>query len=139
LVSPDGSSLDDFYLARPGAHDVQLRFFLDYGSNVALYPRFHEYFRSHQPPLLAVWGKNDPYFLPAGAEAFQRDLPDAEVRLFDTRHFALETHSQEIAGAIGAFFEDRLDPSLSASEPPAASPQAGAAGREGRMQHLQAK
>jgi pimeloyl-ACP methyl ester carboxylesterase len=121
LVSPDGSSLDDFYLARPGAHNVQLRFFLDYGSNVALYPRFHEYFRSRQPPLLAVWGKNDPYFLPAGAEAFQRDLPDAEVRLFDTGHFALETHCQEIASAVGAFLEGRLDPSLSAPAAFAAS------------------
>jgi hypothetical protein len=75
LVSPDGSTLDDFYLARPGAHKVQIGLFTDYGSNVALYPKFQEYLRLHQPPFLAVWGSNDPYFLPAGAEAFRRDLP----------------------------------------------------------------
>jgi pimeloyl-ACP methyl ester carboxylesterase len=105
LVSPDGSTLDDFYLARPNAHDVQLDLFTDYGTNVALYPKFQEYFPSHRPPLLAVWGKHDPYFLPAGAEGFRRDLPHADVRLFDTGHFALETHCEEIAGAIGAFLE----------------------------------
>jgi pimeloyl-ACP methyl ester carboxylesterase len=104
-VSPDGSTLDDFYLARPDAHDVQLNLFADYGTNVALYPKFQEYFRSHKPPLLAVWGKNDPYFLPAGAEAFRRDLPNADVRLFDTGHFALETHCDEIAKAIGQFLK----------------------------------
>jgi pimeloyl-ACP methyl ester carboxylesterase len=103
LVSPDGSTLDDFYLARPNAHEVQLSLFTDYGSNVALYPKFQEYFRTHQPPLLAVWGKNDPYFLPAGAQAFRRDLPRADIRFFDTGHFALETHCEEIASAIGAF------------------------------------
>jgi pimeloyl-ACP methyl ester carboxylesterase len=105
LVSPDGSTLDDFYLARPNAHDVQLDLFTDYGTNVALYPKFQEYFRSHRPPLLAVWGVNDPYFLPAGAQAFRRDLPHADVRLFDTGHFALETHCEEIAEAIGEFLE----------------------------------
>src|SRR5262249_34864700 len=94
VVSPDGSSLDDFYLARPGAHEVQISLFTDYASNVALYPKYQAYFRSHKPPLLAVWGRHDPYFLPAGAEAFQRDLPDAEIRLFDTGHFALETHGE---------------------------------------------
>jgi pimeloyl-ACP methyl ester carboxylesterase len=108
LVSPDGSTLDDFYLARPGAHKVQIELFTDYGSNVALYPKFQEYFRLHQPPLLAVWGKNDPYFLPAGAEAFRRDLPRAEVRLFDTGHFALETHCEEIATAINDFLTPEL-------------------------------
>ncbi len=102
-VSPDGSTLDDFYMARPGAHDVQLSLFTDYGSNVALYPKFQEYFRRHRPPLLAVWGRNDPYFLPAGAEAFRRDLPEADIRFFDTGHFALETHCDEIARAIGEF------------------------------------
>jgi pimeloyl-ACP methyl ester carboxylesterase len=105
LVSPDGSTLDDFYLARPGAHEVQLSLFTDYGTNVALYPKFQEYFRSHKPPLLAVWGKNDPYFLPAGARAFLRDLPDADLRLLDTGHFALETHCDEIAKAIGEFLD----------------------------------
>jgi pimeloyl-ACP methyl ester carboxylesterase len=103
LVSPDGYSLDNFYLARPGADEVQLDLFRDYKSNVALYPTFQEYFRTHQPPLLAVWGKNDPFFLPPGAEAFKRDIPKAVVRFFDTGHFALETHAAEIATAIRDF------------------------------------
>ena len=102
-VSPDGLSLDNFYLARPGADEVQLDLFGDYKSNVALYPTFQNYFRTHRPPLLAVWGKNDPFFLPVGAEAFQRDNPGAVVRFFDTGHFALETHAAEIAAAIRAF------------------------------------
>ncbi len=102
-VSPDGYSLDDFYMARPGAHDIQLDLFGDYRSNVALYPTFQAYFRKHQPRFLAVWGKNDPFFLPPGAEAFKRDIPKAEVRFFDTGHFALETHAGEIATAIRAF------------------------------------
>ncbi|WP_405587623.1 alpha/beta fold hydrolase [Streptomyces sp. NBC_01190] len=102
-VSPDGYGLDNFYLARPGAVDVQLDIFLDYATNVALYPTFQEYFRKSRPPLLAVWGRNDPYFLPAGAEAFKRDLPDVEVRFLDTGHFALETHVEEIADAIREF------------------------------------
>jgi len=105
LVSPDGRSLDDHYLARPGAHEVQLDLLLDYASNVALYPAFHAYFRNRQPPFLAVWGKNDPFFLPAGAEAFKRDIPGAEVRFFDTGHFALETHNTEIAAAIRDFLD----------------------------------
>jgi pimeloyl-ACP methyl ester carboxylesterase len=102
-VSPDGYSLDNFYLARPGADEVQLDLFGDYQSNVSLYPVFQEYFRKHQPPFLAVWGKNDPFFLPQGAEAFKRDIPGAEVRFFDTGHFALETHCDEIAAAIRDF------------------------------------
>ena len=105
LVSPDGRSLDDYYLTRPGAHEVQLDLLLDYASNVALYPAFHAYFRNHQPPFLAVWGKNDPFFLPAGAEAFKRDIPGAEIRFFDTGHFALETHCAEIAAAIRDFLD----------------------------------
>jgi pimeloyl-ACP methyl ester carboxylesterase len=103
LVSPDGYSLDNFYLARPGADEIQLDLFGDYKSNVALYPEFQAYFRKHKPPFLAVWGKNDPFFLPAGAEAFRRDIPGAEVRFFDTGHFALETHCDEIAAAIRDF------------------------------------
>jgi pimeloyl-ACP methyl ester carboxylesterase len=103
LISPDGRSLDDHYLARPGAHEAQLDLLLDYASNVALYPDFHAYFRNCQPPLLAAWGKNDPFFLPAGAEAFKRDIPNADVRFFDTGHFALETHAAEIAAAIREF------------------------------------
>jgi pimeloyl-ACP methyl ester carboxylesterase len=102
-VSPDGYSLDNFYLARPGADEVQLDLFGDYKSNVALYPTFQKYFRTHKPPFLAVWGKNDPFFLPPGAEAFKRDIPNAVVRFFDTGHFALETHAEEIAAAIRTF------------------------------------
>jgi pimeloyl-ACP methyl ester carboxylesterase len=102
-VSPDGYSLDNFYLARPGADEVQLDLFGDYKSNVALYPAFQAYFRTHKPPFLAVWGRNDPFFLPAGAEAFKRDIPDVIVRFFDTGHFALETHAGEIAALIRDF------------------------------------
>jgi pimeloyl-ACP methyl ester carboxylesterase len=102
-VAPDGYSLDNYYLGRPGAAEVQLDLFGDYNSNVALYPTFQRYFRTHQPPLLAIWGKNDPFFLPAGAEAYRRDLPDAEVHLLDTGHFALETHVDEIAAAMREF------------------------------------
>ena len=102
-VSPDGYSLDNFYLARPGADEVQLDLFGDYKSNVALYPAFQVYFRTRKPRFLAVWGSNDPFFLPAGAEAFKRDIPDATVRFFDTGHFALETHAAEIATAIRDF------------------------------------
>ncbi len=105
-VSPDGYSLDNFYLARPGADDLQLDLFGDYKSNVALYPAFQKYLRTHKPPFLAVWGKNDPFFLPAGAEAFKRDIPGAVVRFLDTGHFALETHAAEIAAAIRDFLPD---------------------------------
>ncbi|MNT07256.1 Haloalkane dehalogenase [compost metagenome] len=106
-VSPDGYTLDDFYLARPDADEIQLDIFGDYKSNVALYPTFQAYFRTHQPPFLAVWGKNDPFFLPAGATAFKRDIPDADIRFFDTGHFALETHAEEIATAIQSFLASR--------------------------------
>jgi pimeloyl-ACP methyl ester carboxylesterase len=102
-VAPDGYSLDNFYLARPGADDLQLDLMGDYKSNVALYPVFQQYFRTHKPPFLAVWGKNDPFFVPAGAEAFKRDIPGAIVRFFDTGHFALETHAAEIAAAMRDF------------------------------------
>jgi pimeloyl-ACP methyl ester carboxylesterase len=102
-VSPDGYSLDNFYLSRSGADAVQLDLFGDYKSNVELYSTFQAYFRTHKPPFLAVWGKNDPFFLPPGAEAFKRDIPNAVVRFFDTGHFALETHASEIAAAIRDF------------------------------------
>ncbi len=102
-VSPDGYTLDNFYLARPGADELQLDLFGDYKSNVALYPTFQNYFRTHKPRFLAIWGKNDPFFLPPGAEAFKRDMPDATVRFLDTGHFALETHAAEIAAAIRDF------------------------------------
>jgi pimeloyl-ACP methyl ester carboxylesterase len=104
-VSPDGYSLDNFYLARPGADEIQLDLMGDYNSNIALYPAFQTYFRTHKPPFLAVWGKNDPFFLPPGAEAFKRDIPDARVRFFDTGHFALETHAREIAVEIRGFLK----------------------------------
>ncbi len=102
-VSPDGYTLDNFYLARPGADEAQLDLLGDYKTNVALYPTFQKYFREHKPPLLALWGKNDPFFLPPGAEAFKRDIPGAIVRFFDSGHFALETHAVEIAAAIREF------------------------------------
>jgi pimeloyl-ACP methyl ester carboxylesterase len=103
LVSPDGIALDNYYLAREGADEVQLDLFLNYQSNVALYPAFQAYFRTHRPRFLAVWGKHDPFFLPPGAEAFKRDIPDAQIRFFDTGHFALETHAKQIAEAIRGF------------------------------------
>ena len=106
-ISPDGIALDAHYLERPEADEIQLDLMLDYASNITLYPAFQAYFREHQPPLLAIWGRNDPFFLPPGAEAYQRDLPDAEVRFLDTGHFALETHAAEIAEAIAAFLSSR--------------------------------
>jgi pimeloyl-ACP methyl ester carboxylesterase len=103
-ISPDGYSLDNFYLLRTGADDIQLDLFGDYKTNVALYPAFQRYFRTHEPPFLAIWGQNDPFFLPPGAEAFKRDMPGAIVRFLDTGHFALETHAGDIAAAIRDFF-----------------------------------
>ena len=102
-VAPDGYTLDSALMARPGNDEIQLDLFLDYASNVALYPAFQAYFREQHPPLLAVWGKNDPFFLPAGADAFKRDIPSAEIEFFDTGHFALETHHAEIAAVIRDF------------------------------------
>jgi pimeloyl-ACP methyl ester carboxylesterase len=103
LVAPESYALDSALLGRPGNDEIQLDLFLDYASNVGLYPKFQEYLRAEQPPLLAVWGKNDPFFLAAGAEAFKRDDPEAEVHFYDTGHFALETHVYEIAAAIRDF------------------------------------
>jgi pimeloyl-ACP methyl ester carboxylesterase len=103
LVSPDGYTLDNDYLARPGADEIQLDLFLNYASNVDLYPEFQEYFRARRPPLLAIWGRNDPFFLPAGAQAFKRDIPDADVRLLDAGHFAVETNANDIAMAMRGF------------------------------------
>jgi pimeloyl-ACP methyl ester carboxylesterase len=108
LVAPEAFELDSALLARAGNDEIQLDLFLDYASNVALYPKFQEYFRTHHPPLLAVWGKNDPFFLAKGADAYQRDIPDAEVRLFDTGHFALETHVSEIGATMLTFLGQRL-------------------------------
>jgi pimeloyl-ACP methyl ester carboxylesterase len=108
LLAPEAYELDSALLARPGNDEIQLDLFLDYASNVALYPSFQEYFRRKRPPTLAVWGKNDPFFLPPGAEAFKGDNPNAEVHLFDTGHFALETHCGEIAATIQDFLARKL-------------------------------
>src|SRR5215813_4495900 len=108
LVAPESYTLDAALLARPGNDEIQLDLFLDYANNVALYPKFQAYFRAQRPPLLAVWGKNDPFFLPAGADAFRRDQPKAEVHFYDTGHFALETHVTEIAGEIRKFLTKQL-------------------------------
>lgn len=104
-VSPDAYLVDSAFLARPGNEEIQLDLFLDYRSNVALYPKFQEYFRTHRPPTLAVWGRHDPLFIPPGAEAFKRDNPNAEVHLFDAGHFALETKLEEIAPHILSFLD----------------------------------
>lgn len=103
LLSPDGYLLDIALMSRPGAEEIQLDLILDYRSNLILYPEFQAYFRKHLPPLLAVWGRHDPAFIPAGAEAYRRDLPDAEVYLLDAGHFALETHATEISQFIHNF------------------------------------
>jgi len=105
LISPDGYSLEGMQVLRPGNAEIQLDLLLDYASNVEMYPQFQHYFRQYQPPLLAVWGKNDPFFMPAGAEAWKRDLPDAEIRFYDTGHFALETHAKEIGTAVRDFLD----------------------------------
>ena len=103
-VAPESYTLDMALMERPGNKDIQLDLFLNYATNVALYPAFQEYFRKSKPPLLAIWGKNDPFFIPAGAEAFRRDIPNAQVKMLDTGHFALETHVVEIAAAMREFF-----------------------------------
>lgn len=108
LVSPDAYTHDDAFLAHAGNDQVQLDLLMDYGANIALYPRFQEYLRTNKPPLLAIWGKHDPTFVPAGAEAFKRDVRDAEIRLLDAGHFALETRGEEIADAMLAFLGARL-------------------------------
>ena len=107
-VSPDGYLLDTFYMHRPGAQEIQLDLILSYRTNVTLYPEFQTYFRKHLPPTLAVWGKNDAFFIPPGAEAYRRDNPDAEIHLLDAGHFALETHYREIAGLMSDFLDRRV-------------------------------
>jgi pimeloyl-ACP methyl ester carboxylesterase len=102
-IAPESFTLDSALLARPGNDEIQLDLFLDYQSNVALYPKFQEYLRVNRLPLLAVWGKNDPFFLPPGAEVFRRDVPTAKVKFYDTGHFALETHHAEIVKDIAEF------------------------------------
>jgi pimeloyl-ACP methyl ester carboxylesterase len=105
VVAPESYTLDAALLERPGNKEIQLDLFLNYASNVKLYPKFQEYFRKSKPPLLAIWGKNDPFFIPAGAEAFRKDIPDAEIRFLNTGHFATETHFVEIAAAMREFLE----------------------------------
>jgi pimeloyl-ACP methyl ester carboxylesterase len=107
-VAPEAIFLDQALLDRPQSAEIQLDLIGDYKSNVALYPKFQEFFRTHRPPTLAVWGKNDPFFLPAGAEAFRRDNPSAKVVFYDTGHFALETHAAEIGAEIRAFLSATL-------------------------------
>ncbi|HTV59772.1 MAG TPA: alpha/beta hydrolase [Verrucomicrobiae bacterium] len=103
IVPPESYTLDTALFERPGNKEIQLDLFLNYATNVKLYPKFQEYFRKSKPPLLAIWGKNDPFFLPAGAEAFRKDIPNAKVQFLDTGHFALETHVAEIASAMKDF------------------------------------
>ena len=103
VIAPEGYTLDAAMIARPGNMDIQLDLFLDYANNVKLYPAFQEYFRKAKPPLLAIWGKHDPFFIPPGAEAYRRDNPNAVVQLLDTGHFALETHLEEITLAMRQF------------------------------------
>ena len=105
-IEPEAYWLDTVLLQRPGNAEIQLDLFLDYASNVKLYPTFQEYFRKSQPPLLAAWGKNDPFFISPGAEAFRKDIPSAKVVFYDTGHFALETHVEEISEQIHSFLND---------------------------------
>ena len=107
-VPPESYTLDEALLERPGNKDIQLDLFLNYASNVKLYPKFQEYFRKSNPSLLAIWGKNDPFFIPAGAEAFRKDIPNAQIQFLDTGHFALETHVIEIASAMKEFLDNAL-------------------------------
>src|ERR1700723_822131 len=102
-IAPEAIELDQVLLDRPQSAEIQLDLITNYLTNIQLYPKFHEYFRAHRPPTLAVWGKNDPFFLPAGAEAYRRDNPEAKVVLLDTGHFALETHEPEIGEEIRSF------------------------------------
>lgn len=109
LIAPESYTLDQNFLDRPGNDEIQLDLFGDYKANVALYPKFHKYFRAHRPATLAVWGKNDPFFVPKGAEAFRRDIPEAEVHFVDAGHFPLETHLDEIARIIRSFLARTVD------------------------------
>jgi len=102
-LSPDAWTLDQAYLDRPGNKDIQLALFHSYGSNPGHYAEWQAYFRKHQPPMLIVWGKNDKIFPPAGAHAYLRDLPKAELHLLDTGHFALEEDSATIAALMRRF------------------------------------
>ena len=104
-IAPEGYTLDTALIARPGNMEIQLDLHLDYRNNIPAYPRFHEYFRQYRPPFMAIWGKNDPFFIPAGAEAYKKDLPSASIRFVDSGHFALETHVEEIAEGMRELFD----------------------------------
>lgn len=103
LIAPETYTLDQYFLDQPDADEKQLDLIGDYKTNLALYPEFQQYFRNNQPPALIVWGNRDPYFLPAGAEAYKKDLPNSIVKFYDTGHFALETHVAEIGQDILQF------------------------------------
>ncbi len=109
-IAPEAILLDQTLLDRPQSAEIQLDLISDYKSNVELYPKFQEFFRKHQPPTLAVWGRNDPFFIPPGAEAYKRDIPKARVVFYDTGHFALETHATEIGQEILTFLKANLQP-----------------------------
>jgi pimeloyl-ACP methyl ester carboxylesterase len=113
-IAPEGYTLDAAMIQRPGNMDIQLDLFLDYVNNVKLYPAFQEYFRKSKPPLLAIWGKNDSFFIASGAQAFLRDNPNATVQLLDTGHFALETHVEEIARTMREFLDKNVEASSKA-------------------------
>jgi pimeloyl-ACP methyl ester carboxylesterase len=115
-VSPDGYTLDIAYMNRPGAEEIQLDLILDYRSNVAMYPEFQEYFRIFQPPFLAVWGRHDPSFIPAGALAYGRDMPEAEIHLLDAGHFALESRASDIGQYMREFLQRKLFPTRRRAE-----------------------
>ena len=104
-IPPESYTLDTALIGRPGNMEIQLDLHLDYRNNIPVYPKFHEYFRQYKPPLMAIWGKNDPFFIPAGAEAYKKDLPSASIRFVDSGHFALETHVDEIAEGMRELFE----------------------------------
>ena len=104
-IAPESYTLDTALIARPGNMEIQLDLHLDYRNNIPAYPRFHEYFRQYRPPFMAIWGKNDPFFIPAGAEAYKKDLPSASIRFVDSGHFALETHVEEIAEGMRELFD----------------------------------
>ncbi len=108
LLAPESYTLDSALLARPGNSEIQLDLFLNYAENVALYPKFQEYIRTKRPPILAIWGSNDPFFLPPGAEAYRRDNPEAEIHFLDTGHFAAETHHREISDKIREFLTRKV-------------------------------
>jgi pimeloyl-ACP methyl ester carboxylesterase len=105
IIAPESYTLDTALIGRPGNMEIQLDLHLDYRNNIPVYPKFHEYFRQYKPPLMAIWGKNDPFFIPAGAEAYKKDLPSASIRFVDSGHFALETHVDEIAEGMRELFE----------------------------------